>query len=54
MQNMHKTTLDGPLTGVHLPDHGSRAQPSGPISKTELENLDPKLCILNWNLLGNI
>lgn len=24
MQNMHKTTHDGPLTGVHLPDHGSR------------------------------
>ena len=24
MQNMHKTTQDGPLTGVHLPDHGSR------------------------------
>ena len=21
---MHKTTHDGPLTGVHLPDHGSR------------------------------
>ena len=24
MQNMHKTTHDGPLTGVHLQDHGSR------------------------------
>ena len=24
MQNMHKTTHDGPLTGVHLPNHGSR------------------------------
>ena len=24
MQSMRKTTHDGPLTGVHLPDHGSR------------------------------
>ena len=31
MQNMHKTTYDGPLTGVHLPYHkgrGSRARVS--------------------------
>ena len=29
MQNMHKTTHDRPLTGVHLPDHGSRGRGSG-------------------------
>ena len=29
MQNMHKTTYDGPLTGVHLPIHRCRGSGAG-------------------------